>query len=76
MFYGELFERDDRLILNMDETSLSARKRMKVIARKNQIPLLLESPKIPHLTGVITVSAQDSIFDQQLFFQIKKLSEN
>lgn len=72
MIYGELFERDDRLILNMDETSLSARKRMKVIARKNQIPLLLESPKIPHLTGVITVSASGQYFRPIIVLPNKK----
>lgn len=72
IFYGILFQRDSRLILNMDETSLSSRKRLKVLAKKNQLPLIIESPKIPHLTGVITVSASGDYFKPLIVLPNKK----
>lgn len=72
IIYGELFKRDKRLILNMDETSLSSRKRLKVLAKKTQLPLITENPKIPHLTGVITVSASGHLFSPLIVLPNKK----
>lgn len=72
IIYGQLFKRDKRLILNMDETSLSSRKRLKVIAKKNQLPLLTQSPKIPHLTGCITVSGGGQYFKPLIVLPNKK----
>lgn len=72
IIYGQLFKRDKRLILNMDETGLSSKKRLKVIAKKNQLPLLTQSPKIPHLTGCITVSGGGQYFKPLIVLPNKK----
>lgn len=72
MFYGKLFQRDNRLIINMDETSLSSKKRLKVIAKKYQLPLLTQSPKIPHLTGCITVTGGGHFFKPLIVLPNKK----
>ena len=56
----------------MDETSLSSKKRLKVISQKNKLPLLIEQPKIPHITGVITVSASGKYFKPVIILPNKK----
>lgn len=65
-FYFEihksLFDRNPSLILNMDETMLSTRKRFKVLARKGKLPLIPENIKFPHLTGCVTISASGHLF--------------
>ena len=50
--HGHLFNRDPRLILNMDQTMLTAKCRQKVLARK-----------VPHLTGCVTFTASGVFFD-------------
>ena len=70
--YGRLFGRDRRLIINMDETSLSSKKRLKVISQKFKLPLLIEKPKIPHITGVITVTASCQFFTPMIVVPNKK----
>ena len=46
----------------MDESMLTARKRLKVLANKSQLPLVLEQIKLPHMTGCVTVSASGYVF--------------
>lgn len=70
--YGQLFQRDCHLILNMDETSLSSKKRLKVISKTHHLPLLVEQPKIPHITGCITVSASGHYFTPMIIVPNKK----
>lgn len=75
-FYFEihefLFQRKPELILNMDETMLSSRKRFKVLAAKGQLPLIPEAIKLPHLTGCITFSASGFVFDPLIILPQKK----
>lgn len=67
-----LFERPPCLILNMDETMLTAKKRMKVLARKGTLPLIPEAIKVPHLTGCVTFSASGYVFDPLIILPNKK----
>lgn len=74
--YGFLFDRDKRLILNMDETSLSSKKRLKVIAREAQLPLMTEQPKIPHMTACVTITANGEYFKPMIVLpNMKTLSK-
>ena len=67
-----LFKRPACLILNMDETMLTAKKRLKVLAQKGQLPLIPEAVKVPHLTGCITFSATGYVFDPLVILPDKK----
>ena len=55
--FAGLFNRDPRLIFNMDETSLDSRKKFKVLCTQNRIPLTCSNMRLPHLTGCVTISA-------------------
>ena len=46
----------------MDQTSIWSKKKLKVISKTHYLPLLVEQPKTPHLTGCITVSAIRTLF--------------
>jgi hypothetical protein len=64
---GLLADIDPRLLLNMDETSLSAAKKFKVLKVQMDglhcsLPLIVQEGKLPHLTGCITVSADGKLF--------------
>jgi hypothetical protein len=54
--------RDKRLVFNMDETQLSSRKRFHVLAVNGHYPLVKAEAKLPHLTGVCTISAGGAVF--------------
>ena len=56
----------------MDETMLTARKRLKVLAKKGQLPLVPEQIKLPHMTGCITVSASGYVFKPLIILPNKK----
>jgi hypothetical protein len=64
-----LLNRDPRLILNMDETSVNAKKRFKVLTApdpghvNHALPITVQVSKFPHLTGCITVTAAGKLFD-------------
>ena len=60
------------LILNMDETMLSAKRRLKVLAQKVYFPLIPEQIKLPHLTGCVTISAIGHVFDPLIILPRKK----
>lgn len=70
--HGHLFNRDPRLILNMDETMLTAKRRLKVLARKGRLPLIPEAVKVPHLTGCVTFTASGVFFDPLIILPNKK----
>lgn len=67
-----LFKRSPQLILNMDETMLTAKRRLKVLSRKGIIPLIPEAVKVPHLTGCVTFTASGFVFDPLIILPDKK----
>lgn len=67
-----LFQRDRRLIINMDETMLSAKRRLKVLAREGKLPLVPEAVKVPHLTGCVAFTASGFVFDPMIILPRKK----
>lgn len=74
-FFAEhsiLIDRHPSLILNMDETMLSARKKFKVICGDNHLPLTPTKGAYPHLTGVVTISAWGKCFDPMIILPNKK----
>jgi hypothetical protein len=54
--------RDPRLVFNMDETQLSAKKRFRVLTVAGKLPLVKAQSKLPHLTGLCTISASGACF--------------
>jgi hypothetical protein len=46
----------------MDETQLSARKRFRVLTGAGHLPLIKAEMKVPHLTGLCTISAGGAVF--------------
>lgn len=67
-----LFNRSPCLILNMDETMLTAKRRLKVLAQKGQLPLIPEAVKVPHLTGCVTFTASGYLFEPLIILPEKK----
>ena len=65
MLHGELFNRHPSLILNMDETMLSAKRHLKVLMKKGILPIIREAVKLPHFTGCITFSASGHVFEHK-----------
>jgi hypothetical protein len=59
--FGHLFDRDPRLIFNMDETMLDSRKEFKVLAKRGKLPLKKTKKRPPHLTGVCAFSARGHV---------------
>ena len=55
--FGWLMEKDPRLLFNMDETNLNSNKFFKVLRTIDHLPLTIGLNKLPHLTGMITISA-------------------
>jgi hypothetical protein len=60
-FAGEL-DRDRLLILNADETHISSRKQFKVLAPGGHVGLRGCKEKLPHFSGMCTVSASGAKF--------------
>ena len=54
--FSLLFERDVRLMFNMDETQLNAKKRMKVLCPCERKPLVSSQGILPHMTAAVTIS--------------------
>lgn len=67
-----LLDRHPALVLNMDETMLSARRKYKVLCAQNKLPLTPSASSYPHLTGVVTISAIGKCFDPMLILPNKK----
>lgn len=70
--HGLLLDRHPSLILNMDETMLSGRRKYKVVALEHNLPLTPSVSAFPHLTGVVTVSAAGFCFDPLIIIPNKK----
>ena len=70
--HSHLFTRDPRLIFNMDETSVSANKKFKVVVSKGRIPLSETDPLYPHMTACVTVSAGGYVMKPMLILKNKK----
>lgn len=75
-FYFELhsflFQRSPCLILNMDETMLTAKRRLKVLAKRGELPLIPDAIKVPHLTGCVTFTASGYVFEPLIILPNKK----
>ena len=67
-----LFQRDPALIINMDETMLTSKKRFKVLARIGKLPLIPDALKLPHLTGCVAFSASGHVFKPLIILPNKK----
>jgi hypothetical protein len=61
-FQSVIEGRNPRLIFNMDETKLSARKRFHVLTGAGHLPLIKAETKLPHLTGLCTISTGGTVF--------------
>ena len=72
MLHQHLFERPPSHILNMDETMLTAKRRLKVLARKGRLPLIPEAVKVPNFTGCVTFTASGHLFDPLIILPNKK----
>jgi hypothetical protein len=72
MFYQLLFQRDPRLIFNMDETQLNSSRKFKVLVPKRELPLITCDEKIPHITAAITIGAGGAIFKPLIIFKQMK----
>jgi hypothetical protein len=59
---GIIYGRDPRLVFNMDETQLSAKKRFRVLTVAGNLPLVKPPSKLPQLTGIVTISAGGACF--------------
>lgn len=69
-----LLDRHPCLILNMDETMLSARRKFKVLSFERKLPLTPSAGSYPHLTGVVTVSGIGKCFEPTIILPNKKTS--
>lgn len=56
----------------MDETMLTAKKRLNVLAKKVRLPLVPEQVKLPHMTGCVIISASYHVFDPLIILPNKK----
>lgn len=66
-----VIDRHPCLILNMDETMLSGKKRFKVLCLKGGLPLTPLTKSL-HVTGVVTISANGKCFDPMFIIPNKK----
>jgi hypothetical protein len=78
--FGEVINgRDPRLVFNMNETQLSAQKKFRVPTIAGKLPLVKAQGKLPHLTGVCTISAAGTCFRPivilKQLYQLKSLKQ-
>jgi hypothetical protein len=71
-FQSVIEGRNPRLIFNLDETQLSARKRFRVPTGAGHLPLIKAETKLPHLTGLCTVSAGGAVFKPIIILKVLK----
>lgn len=57
LHYSEMFNRPIELLFNMDETQVTAKKKLKVLCTPDRRPLQTGLPVLPHMTGAITINA-------------------
>ena len=74
MLHKPLFERPPSHVLNMDETMLTAKRRLKVLARSCRLPLIPEALKVPYFTDCVTFTASGYLFDPLIILPNKKNS--
>ena len=55
--FAGLFDRDHRLIFNMDETMMNSNRKFKVLVTNHRLPLVTTQTKFPHITACICFSA-------------------
>jgi hypothetical protein len=61
--FGDVIRgRHPLLVFNMDETQLSAQKHLRVLTTAGHLPLKKSQGKLPHLTGLVTISAGGACF--------------
>jgi hypothetical protein len=72
LLYEMVFQRDSRLIFNMDETQLNSSRKFKVLVPKGQLPLIVCDEKIPHITAAITIGANGAVFKPLIVFKHMK----
>jgi hypothetical protein len=61
-FQSVIEGRNPRLIVNSDETQLSARKRFRVLTDASHLPLIKAETKLHRLTGLCMISARGAVF--------------
>lgn len=74
-FFSEhhlLMDRHPALIMNMDETMLSGKRRYKVVSLSHNLPLQDNPQAFPHITGVVTITALGKLFEPFLILPNKK----
>lgn len=72
LIHSFILQRHPCLIINMDETMLNAKRRLKVLAKKGRLPLIPEAVKVPHLTGCVAFTASGHLFDPLILLPNKK----
>lgn len=60
----------------MDETMLTARRRLKVLAKKGALHLVPKQVKLPHMTECITITASGHVFKPLVILPNKKNTQN
>jgi hypothetical protein len=70
--FGELFQRDQRLIFGMDETVVDSHKAFKVLCQQSDLPIAILPQKIPHITGCVTVNGMGIYFKPLIILQNKR----
>ena len=55
--FSTMFDRSPLLMFNMDETYMTAKRTVHCLAPTAMRPLVTAMPVVPHMTGVVTVSA-------------------
>lgn len=59
--HKNLLDRDPKLIFNMDETMVSAKKKLKVLCPQDLSALTESTPKCPHITACVTIGADGDV---------------
>lgn len=68
----DLLDRDHRIIFNMDETMVSAKKKYKVLLKKGKLPLTTSPQTAPHITTCVSICAAGFYFEPFFILKSKK----
>lgn len=71
-FILRCMDRHPALIINMNETILTAKRRLKVLAKKGRLPLIPDMIKVPHITGRVAFTVKGHVFDPLIILPNKK----
>lgn len=74
--FSIVMDRHPAMIFNMDETMLNGKRKYKVLARENRLPLTDTTQAYPHLTGIVTVSAIGRCLDPMIIIPNKKTTKS